>query len=177
MRGLRVEFGKQQRRKKHRGEKLTDSFQRDKRKDIFMHEFPKGLKSWIEATEKILVIATLSVGIFKGFGYLSAKTEQAETTVEKNKAITLESKRRIETLNLVANTYTKELKQINEDIRDIDARSAKLRRENIDDWEKNQKIRSKKTEDRQEILKEMGKQIIELQKFSIERQAIPKQPE
>lgn len=141
-----------------------------------MNEFPKGLKSWIEVAEKVLVIATLSIGIFKGFGYLSAKTEQAETTVARDKAIMQESKRRTETLDLVAQTYTKELERINEDIRDIDVKLGKSAWKDSVDWEKHQAIRLQKTEDRQKLLEEMGKQIIELQKYSIERQSTPKQP-
>lgn len=141
-----------------------------------MNEFPKGLRSWIEVFEKFLVIATLCVGIFKGFGYLSAKTEQAESTAAREKAIMQETKKRTETLDLFARTYAREFEQINKEIRDVDVNLAKAIRKDSADWEKYHALRLQKTEDKQKLLEEMGKQIIELQKYSLKRQSTLKQP-
>ena len=134
-----------------------------------MNEFPKGLRSWIEVAEKLLMIVTLSVGVVKGFGYLSAKTEEAASVAQ-------ETKERTKTLGRMTQTYTKELEQTSKDIRDIDANLSTATVKNSVEWDRYQAIRLQKTQDKQNLLEEMGKQIIELHKYPEERPAAPVPP-
>lgn len=131
-----------------------------------MKEVSPSLKSWLEVTEKALIVVTLVIAIgtsaYQGVAFLSAKKQQAV-------ALTDEANKRREVLDRFADTYLAQLEAINEDIRKLDEELGKEIWKNTTGWDVKIALRMEKTKDRQEILQNLGNQILELKKLEVKQ--------
>jgi hypothetical protein len=125
-----------------------------------MMEFPKALKSWINALEKICIIGTLLLAMSSGGSYIKKKTEQAS-------ALKKEAEKRISIINTLTNTYVSQLNKIDNDIRELDKAIEKEVWSTTTGAENKYRIRGEKVKDKQELLNNLGNQIIEFQRHSV----------
>lgn len=117
------------------------------------------LKSWVELIEKsLLIISTIIIiltAAYKGGGLLASKSDK--TIAEKD-----ETEKRIEVINLMANTYTTLLVQLNDDIKEIDAKLEKQLSVDSYGWKQYSEIRKEKVNDRNALLQLLGNQVVQL---------------
>ena len=124
----------------------------------------------IEFIERLLLIITLIIGIgvstYKGYEFLTVKTSEAEVAKKQSEALTQESKKRTELVDLMGKSYLAQLEKINEEISKIDEEAKK------EPWADTYKgrnlmaIREQKAKDRLQLLQIMGQQMLELKKLS-----------
>lgn len=108
----------------------------------------------IEIAEKALIVLTLVIAIgtsaYKGYEFLSAKSDEAQKKAEAIEALTA--------------SYTQSIKDINAEIKAIDDQMAQAPWKGSYNWEKFAFIREAKAKDRALILDRLGAQIVDLKR-------------
>ncbi len=123
-------------------------------------EFPKTWMSWIDAIEKILIIITLAIAIWKGQAYVTEKTQQVMASKEQSKKLTV-------ALDLLTNSYLSQLKILDRDIRRLDESILKEPSTTAEVAKHKYYLLHERVQEKQKFLESFGNQIIELQKYSI----------
>lgn len=117
------------------------------------------LKSWVELVEKFLLIISTSIIIltaaYKGGVFITSKSEK--TIAEKE-----ETEKRTKVIDLMAETYTKSLTQLNSDIKNIDAKLEEQLGVGSYGWKQYSAIREEKVKDRNALLQLLGNQVVQL---------------
>lgn len=117
------------------------------------------LKSWVELVEKLLLIISTSIIIltaaYKGGVLITSKSEK--TIAEKE-----ETEKRTKVIDLMAETYTKSLTQLNSDIKEIDAKLEEQLGVGSYGWKQYSAIREEKVKDRNALLQLLGNQVVQL---------------
>lgn len=117
------------------------------------------LKSWVELVEKFLLIISTSIIIltaaYKGGVLITSKSEK--TIAEKE-----ETEKRTKVIDLMAETYTKSLTQLNSDIKKIDAKLEEQLGVGSYGWKQYSAIREEKVKDRNALLQLLGNQVVQL---------------
>ncbi|HEJ0401571.1 hypothetical protein I5Q22_20020 [Serratia marcescens] len=117
------------------------------------------LKSWVELVEKFLLIISTSIIIltaaYKGGVLITSKSEK--TVAEKE-----ETEKRTKVIDLMAETYTKSLTQLNSDIKKIDAKLEEQLGVGSYGWKQYSAIREEKVKDRNALLQLLGNQVVQL---------------
>jgi len=123
-----------------------------------MKNFPPLIsnKDCLDIIEKMLIIVTLVVAIWKGYNFADEKINEQIAAKE-------EIKKRTAAIGTLINTYTAELTRIGNDIRKLDDAIQKEPWVTSTGAETKLMLRQQKVKDKQELIQGLGNQIIEWQ--------------
>ena len=128
-----------------------------------------GFKAWLEVIEKALVTITLVIGIgasaYKASVFLSAKTAQSTAATGKLDVEKEEATKRIELIDAIGAMYVQQLNQIDSDLRKLDEELKSQAWKDSYGWEMRIAVRQEKAKDRQVLIENIGRQLLELKRI------------
>jgi hypothetical protein len=114
------------------------------------------MKEKLEILEKFIIVLTMVGGLiastYKGYEYITAKTLVVEAKAAQEKEIG-------NAQQLLTKTYSDLLKNLDNDIRELDNRLEKEVYEGTIGWDKLNLIREQKVNDRNKLLTTLGEQV------------------